>query len=47
MKQKTINLPNYWKLMHLDFFAKLFGITEDDFQIVRWETVDGESFVNL
>ena len=43
MQRKTINLPNYYKLFHVQFFAKWFGIDDDTYNVVRWELQDGES----
>ena len=43
LKRKTINLPNYWKLFHLQWAAWIFGVRDDHFKVVRWEIEGGEN----
>ena len=43
MQRKTMNLPNYYKLFHVQFFAKWFGIDDDTYKVVRWELSGGEN----
>ena len=43
MQRKRINLPNYYKLFHVHYFAKLFGIDDDTYNVIRWELKNGEN----
>ena len=42
MMRKTINLPNYYKLFGVNIIAKLFGVSDEQYSVVRWELANGE-----
>ena len=46
--RKTMNMPNYWSLLGLETVGStLFGVNAADYNVMRWETIDGDSPVSM